>query len=139
MGVKRRVKASVSIILIVFILTVGTYFVVGAVSTFLNHQYASLHDGCYPDKTNHSIVIKDNKATPSNIVANRCDRLTITNLDDSRYEMAFGFHENHVPYDSIGQQVLTKGQSLTITLIQTGTFKVHDHLQAEVQATFQVR
>lgn len=136
---KRRVKSSIGITLIVLVLAVGTYFVIGAVSVFLNHQYASLHDGCYPDKTNHSIVIKDNMATPANVVAYRCDRLTVTNLDDSRHVVAFGLHEIHVPYDSISEQVLTKGQSFTITLIQTGTFKLHDHLRAELQATFQVR
>jgi hypothetical protein len=110
-----------------------------AVSAYLDQQYASLHNGCYPNKPNHTIVVKDNKAVPSTEVVNRCDTLTVSNLDDESREMAFGVHEKHTAYDGISEQVLKKGQSFTVTLVQTGTFKVHDHEHDEVQAVFQVQ
>jgi hypothetical protein len=110
-----------------------------AVSAYLDQQYASLHDGCYPNRPNHTIVVQDDKAIPSTEVANRCDTLTVTNLDDESREMAFGVHEKHTAYDGITEQVLEKGQSFTVTLVQTGTFKVHDHEHDEVQAVFQVK
>lgn len=136
---KRRTKIiliTVLVGIIVAALAVGSYF---AITSYLNHQYASLHDGCYPNQTNHTIVVKDDKAVPSMSEANRCDTLTVTNLDDESREMAFGQHEMHTAYDGVTEKVLEKGQSFTVTLVQTGKFKVHDHEHDEVQATFEVK
>jgi hypothetical protein len=53
--------------------------------------------------------------------------------------MAFGLHENHTAYDGVLEKFLQKDQSFTVNLIQTGTFRVHDHENDAVQATFVVK
>jgi hypothetical protein len=136
---KQRVKISIIISLVAIGIVLCTYGLVWAVSGFLDKQYARLHDGCLPHTPNHVIVVKDNKASPPNTIGNRCDTLMITNLDDISRKIAFGLHDNHVRYDGVDEQALSKGQTLTITLIQTGYFSLHDHLDEKAFATFQVR
>ena len=86
----------------------------------------------------HQVIIKNNKVIPVNTVAPRCDILTITNLDDKERLMAFGLHEHHVPYAGITEKILIQSQSLTVTLVQAGHFRFHDHWHDEVQGTFTV-
>ncbi len=73
------------------------------------------------------------------VSARRCDTLTITNEDSEAREVAFGLHEDHVPYDGVSERVLGKGQSVLVTLNETGSFRWHDHLHDEVQGRFTVR
>ena len=89
-------------------------------------------------QTGHIITIENDVANPTNTVARQCDTLTIINKDDETREIAFGLHENHVPYDGVAEKLLAKDQSFTVTLIQIGNFRVHDHIHDEVQATFTV-
>lgn len=86
----------------------------------------------------HQVIIQNNKVIPVNTVAQLCDSLTITNLDDKERLVAFGLHEHHVPYDGITEKTLIQGQSLTVTLVQAGHFRFHDHWHDEVQGTFTV-
>lgn len=139
MAMNRRVTVSIITLIVIVFTAIGAYGAVWAVSAFLDRQYASLHGGCYPSKINHTIVLKDNQATPSSTVGKRCETLTVINTDNQSRTMAFGLHANHVFYDGITEQVLEKGQSFIITLIQIGNFKIHDHEHEEVKATFQVR
>lgn len=87
----------------------------------------------------YSVMVMNGKASPANVTAHRCDILTITNMDDVEREIAFGPHEDHVPYDGIAAQDLVKDQSLTLTLAQTGTFHWHDHQHDEVEGYFTVK
>jgi hypothetical protein len=89
-------------------------------------------------QANHTITIQNDKASPGHISALQCDKLTIINKDEEVREIAFGPHDDHVPYDGITERVLGKDQSLTVTLVQVGNFRVHDHIHNEVQATFTV-
>ena len=108
-------------------------------TAYFNQQYIKDHGGCEPNHINHKVVIQNDKATPANTTALHCQTLTITNLDDVGRDVAFGPHEDHVAYDGIKEEFLTKGQSLTVTLAQTGNFRFHDHIHDEVQATFRVK
>ncbi|MGC1177034.1 MAG: hypothetical protein WA843_03090 [Candidatus Saccharimonadales bacterium] len=86
----------------------------------------------------YTVTIKDNRARPAHTSAKLCDHLTITNLDYIEREVAFGPHENHVAYDGVTERLLDRGQSLSVTLVQAGNFRFHDHFQDEVQGTFSV-
>lgn len=86
----------------------------------------------------HNVVIQNNKVSPSSTVAPLCDTLTITNLDDKERLIAFGLHEHHVAYDGITERILTQSQSFTVTLIQKGNFRFHDHWHDKIQGTFTV-
>ena len=88
--------------------------------------------------SDHQVIIQNNRVVPVNTIAPRCDTLTITNLDDRERLMAFGLHEHHVPYDGITDKILIQGQSLSVTLVQTGHFRFHDHDHDEIQGTFTV-
>jgi hypothetical protein len=136
---KRKLK-NVIVLSIVIIAVFAIVAVVAVVaSSYSDKQYAKSHDGCSVAKVSHMMVIQNNQVLPSNIMASRCDTLIITNNDSIRRLMAFGLHEDHVPYDGIAEQVLYKDQSLIVTLIQAGSFRFHDHLHDEVQGTFTVR
>jgi hypothetical protein len=135
MAAAKKLKIT-GIIIIVLALVGLTVF---AAIKFTDHQTG--HDQaatCPAGGTNHAVVIKHGAATPDHVTAPRCDRLTITNDDTISRLVAFGLHEHHTPYDGVTERLLTQGQSLTVTLDQTGNFRFHDHLHDEVQGTFSV-
>jgi hypothetical protein len=88
--------------------------------------------------TNHLVTIQNSHAEPTNTAAKLCDKLTIVNEDPQVRLMAFGIHDKHQRYDGVEERALDKGQSLTVTLNQAGTFKFHDHLDDSAQGTFTV-
>lgn len=88
--------------------------------------------------TSHRVVIQNGAVAPSHTTASQCDRLTIVNLDNTNRLVAFGQHDHHTAYDGIEERLLSKGQSLTVTLDQSGNFRFHDHLDDDVQGTFTV-
>lgn len=63
---------------------------------------------------------------PETTNANLCDSITFTNYDNITREIAFGPHEDHVPYDGVAEKLLNKGQSFTITANQAGSYHFHD-------------
>jgi plastocyanin len=87
---------------------------------------------------NHQATIQNDVITPANTMAKLCDTLMITNRDERSRLIAFGVHDHHAPYDGIEERLLGQGESFTITLLEAGTFRFHDHTEDEVQATFVV-
>lgn len=94
---------------------------------------------CHSKGVDHLVVIKNNAAKPTHIDGRLCDTLTVTNTDDVLRYMAFGRHDEHVAYDGISEKTVSKDQSFTVTLNQTGSFKFHDHLHDEISGTFTVQ
>ena len=86
----------------------------------------------------HTVTIQSSKVIPDHTTAPLCDRLTIVNRDSTPRLITFGLHEHHVPYDGTTEKLLSKGQSLTVTLVSAGNFRFHDHIHDEVQGTFTV-
>jgi hypothetical protein len=93
---------------------------------------------CAASGTLHVVTIRNNAVIPEHTSAKLCDRLIIKNLDKNSRLIAFGLHEEHVPYDGVSERLLGQNESFTVTLSQTGDFRFHDHLQDEVQGTFTV-
>jgi len=136
---RRKLKSFTVITIFIIAFSVFVGVIVWGTTSYLNQQYADTHQGCMPGQTNHTVTIQNNVVTPRNTVGSRCETLTITNLDDMQRLIAFGPHEDHVAYDGIKEQDVTKGESLRVTLVQTGTFRFHDHDNDEVQGTFTVK
>lgn len=86
----------------------------------------------------HGVTIQNGQPMPARTKARRCDILTVTNQDPRLRLIAFGPHERHISYDGISEKLLAQGQSLTITLISTGTYTFHDHLDDGAQGSFTV-
>jgi hypothetical protein len=86
----------------------------------------------------HTVIVKGDTVSPVHTEARQCDSLTITNLDDKERLVAFGKHDSHISYDGVSERVLGRGQSLTVSLGQAGTFLFHDHAQDSVKGTFTV-
>ena len=136
---KRRTK---TILIIIISIAVGLVLTLGGLrlaALYLDQQYSTLNEGCAPRQAEKIFTIKDNVISPSNIVANRCETLTVINLDDTERMIAFGVHDHHTPYNGFEEKVLQKDQKFTVTLVQTGSFKVHDHHDDDVKATFEVK
>lgn len=123
-------------LLILLAIVFGLIFTLSRASQTEDGAAATI--SCTKTGRDHLVVIKNNQAVPQHTAGNACDRLTITNDDDKIRLMAFGAHDHHRPYDGTTEKVLDKGQSLSVTLDQTGTFKFHDHLDDTVQGTFTV-
>jgi hypothetical protein len=123
----------------------GVIIVTAAVGYGSIKLYGQLQSGtanastCQNKGIDHQATIKGSKVTPDHTTGHLCDTLTITNTDDVLRFIAFGLHEDHVPYDGIGEKTLNKDQSFTIVMNQTGNFKFHDHLHDEVAGTFTVQ
>jgi plastocyanin len=95
---------------------------------------------CKSDTTpvHYTVTIQDGKASNTSLQVAKCDTLTITNEDSTTREIAFGPHDDHVAYDGIAERVLNRGNSFTVTMVKTGSFRWHDHLHDEVEGTFTV-
>jgi len=136
---KHRTKVIISTSLILIAAIVVAYAGTWALTKYFDNQYVSLNDGCQPNQKNYEIVIKDEIASPANVIAARCETLTITNLDSADRLMAFGVHDKHLAYNGVTEKMISKGQSFTVVLVQTGDFLVHDHDDEDVGATFTVK
>jgi plastocyanin len=121
------------------VVLVGIALVAGGVGLLPNKSNADACSNPRGSKQSYSVMIMNGKVEPSGTVqAKLCDTLTITNMDSIGREIAFGPHEDHVPYDGIAEKVLNKDQSLTITLNKAGTYHWHDHEHDEVEGYFKV-
>ncbi len=96
------------------------------------------HTACSGDHNEYTVTIQNAKLSIDNIHAKRCDKLTIINGDDTLRLMAFGVHDHHQAYDGTEEKTLKRGDQLSVTLDQAGTFTFHDHLHDEVKGTFTV-
>lgn len=117
--------------LFIIALFVGTIMVVSGIYVLASNLLKKDKSGdadCSKIGQTHLVNIKNSLANPDHIDAKLCDKLTITNQDYRVHEMAFGQHDDHVPYDGVTEEVLAKDQSLTVTLIQAGNFEFHDHI-----------
>lgn len=85
-----------------------------------------------------SVTIRDGKVDNDHVQGKLCDSMTITNRDAISREIAFGPHEDHVPYDGIAERVVNKDQSLTVTFNKSGSYHWHDHIHDEVEGYFTV-
>jgi plastocyanin len=94
---------------------------------------------CHDKGAEHIATIKDGKTSPAHTTGKLCDTLTIKNTDDVLRFIAFGRHDEHQPYDGVGEKNLSENQSLTITMDEVGDYKFHDHLHDEVAGTFTVQ
>lgn len=136
---KRNVKLKISLgIFAAIAITALTIW--GAI--WVSHIETRKAEAAYPKCTGkhavHQVVIEDDKVRPQRTAAKRCDTLTITNLDDQDRIVAFGQHERHVAYDGVTERYLNYKGKFSVTLIQPGDFRFHDHEQDEVQGTFTV-
>jgi plastocyanin len=86
----------------------------------------------------YEVVIQDSTVRPNQVSGQLCDTITFTNKDNEIRELAFGAHEDHVPYDGITERALRQDQSLTITLNKLGTYHFHDHDHDEISGDFTV-
>lgn len=114
---------------------------VGLVGTMLLSNKSVTTGPCGASAKNsksYRMAINNSKVQPAYITGKLCDTLTITNNDATTRLIAFGPHEDHVPYDGVTERILTKGQSFTITLNKPGSYHWHDHLHDEVEGYFAV-
>jgi cytochrome o ubiquinol oxidase subunit IV len=93
---------------------------------------------CKELQVNYRITIKAGRVSPLHSVARKCDTLTFINEDSEVREITFGSHPEHGVYAGKTELVVKKGRSKSITLSELGTYKFHDHLNAEVAGEFSV-
>lgn len=93
---------------------------------------------CHITGKDHRIIFQNDQIKPKNIHTNLCDKLTIINEDSKLRLVAFGEHDEHKSYDGVSEKVLSRGQSLRLTMIRAGEFKFHDHFNEDLEAVFTV-
>lgn len=130
---KRTLSAAILFALLVVVICIGVVF---AATHYLSSTDPS--NPCPTTGVVHRVIAKNGAFVPQHTDAKFCDVLTITNLDQQQRLVAFGPHENHVAYDGVSERLLAQGQSLTLTLIQSGSFLFHDHLDDSVVGSFTV-
>jgi hypothetical protein len=139
MGLQKK-HAGIGVGMVVF-----AVIVIGAVAGTRYFTQKSLSKDIMSDsdcskytQTNHLVVFKDGASIPAKVDATQCDSLTVTNLDTMQHLLAFGPHDAHITYDGISEKKLNEGDSITVTLVKTGTFLLHDHNNDKYQTTFTV-
>ncbi|MDQ3064883.1 MAG: cytochrome o ubiquinol oxidase subunit IV [bacterium] len=93
---------------------------------------------CDENKTNHSVVIRDDDVRPGLLEAKRCDTLTFINEDPKVREIAFGTHPDDVSYGGKYEIVLDDARPETVTLNEVGEFTFHDHRDSQIVGQFTV-
>ena len=106
---------------------------------YANDHSASSAAACSGQYVTHTVEITDGKPSPDHVDGQYCEHLTIINNDNILRLIAFGQHDKHTLYDGVSEAYLRKGQSLSVQLVQKGTFTFHDHLHDEVSVDFSVR
>lgn len=135
---KRLRFISITIACVVALCLVG-FAAVRASDSFLSSDQKSKDSRCAVTGQTHSVEIKNSQVIPKHTQAKLCDKLEITNLDTTERLMAFGQHEHHTSYDGVTERLLSKGQSVRVTLVATGTYTFHDHENDDVQGSFTVQ
>lgn len=136
-------KKKLTIAFVAGLLIAGGIIILG--TTLAANHYLSARDStaqqanCKGIHTTHQVSISRGEAVPKHTYAILCDTLTISNRDDRSYLVAFGEHGEHDTYDGVTERALSKNESLSVELIQTGTFVFHDHLQDKVHGDFTVK
>jgi FtsZ-interacting cell division protein ZipA len=108
------------------------------VSHIESNKAAAAYPKCQGQHETHDVTIRNDKVTPQHTSSKRCDTLTIINFDNQDRIIAFGQHEHHTAYDGITERYLNYQGKFSVTLVQPGNFRFHDHEQDEVQGTFTV-
>ncbi|MCA9325158.1 hypothetical protein KDA23_03795 [Candidatus Saccharibacteria bacterium] len=117
---------------------VGGIVIGGVVAVIVGNNRAAT-DVCTSTGANHVISISNGIMQPQDTLAQHCDTLTVINKDDITRRIAFGVHDHHQAYDGVSEKILHKGESLTVTLIKTGDYHVHDHYHDATEAEFTVK
>ena len=120
------------------LVVLGTIFGAIWISHIESNKAAAVYPKCVGAHAGHKVLIENDKVVPQHTNAKRCDTLTITNLDNKDRIIAFGPHEHHVAYDGVTERYLTKNGTFSVTLVQPGNFRFHDHVDDVVQGTFTV-
>jgi hypothetical protein len=122
------------------LLTAGVVIVLaGVFSVAISAGGKKSEAACQTIGAHHTVVIQQARMSVPKLQADRCDRLTIKNLDPETREIGFGDHDHHEAYDGVSEKILRQGDSLTITLRATGEHHYHDHYHHETEASFVVR
>ncbi|MEO5628084.1 MAG: hypothetical protein ABIQ89_04340 [Candidatus Saccharimonadales bacterium] len=130
------------VVIVIAVIATATLAVVAAsrlAQTQLHKNKLSRQQCAKVTSNEYTVTIQDNQTNPNHVQAKQCDRLTVINRDDTDRLMAFGVQEAHIVYDEISEKRLNKDESFTVILVQTGDFKVHDHDDDKVKATFTVK
>lgn len=93
---------------------------------------------CEGQHASHKVTIKDGRVSPEHTIAKKCDMLIFINEDEDAKEITFGTHPEHGVYAGENELTVRKGRTKSIILSETGTYRFHDHLQAETAGDFLV-
>jgi cytochrome o ubiquinol oxidase operon protein cyoD len=86
----------------------------------------------------HMVMIENGVASPMHTNARKCDSIMFMNEDNVSRDIAFGPHEHHETYGGVEELLLSKGQSQTLVLNESGTQTFHDHLHEQTTGDFTV-
>ena len=81
---------------------------------------------------NHPIFLEKGNFNPRKITVQQCDTITLVNRDTNEFQLAFGNQQKHIPYPGFREQALRTNESLSIDMVQSGTYTLHDHHRHEV-------
>ncbi len=93
---------------------------------------------CAQHTQTYTVTIENSHAPLTDVHGKLCDKITFINRDKLTRAISFGPHDDHVPYDGVGEKFLNQSQSFTITLNQAGTFHWHDHEHEAISGYFTV-
>jgi hypothetical protein len=132
----KKTRTAGLLLICVGIAVAAIIFVAAVFKLSTRYLKSSDSGACSTKLASHTVIIQNDKVSPGHTQAKKCDTLTIINRDDKLRLMAFGLHDNHIPYDGVTESTLKKDGSLTVTLVQSGTFTFHDHRDEAVSGTF---
>ncbi len=99
----------------------------------LHTQFSDKVEGfaCKTIGQNHELYLQHDTFSTTKLSIKQCDTVTVINLDDSLYNLAFGVHDQHIDYPGYNQQILSYNESLKIDALEAGTYTLHDHIRGD--------
>ncbi len=94
---------------------------------------------CKTAGENHVIELKDDKFPSERLIVQQCDTITLVNLDQAFYKIAFGIHDAHIDYPGYTPLVISYNDSIKLDAVQAGTFLLHDHLRDHAKTELVIR
>jgi len=139
MGWTSKKITLISVTAIALLLMAATVPLAIWVTHWQTAQVANARDRCQGgQQAAYTVRFQPSSVSPGHTDGHLCDRLTFINDTGAIILLAFGPHEHHISYDGISERVLGPGQSVTVTLIKTGSYGFHDHIQDKLVGTFTV-
>jgi hypothetical protein len=107
-------------------------------ATFVHLSDSTEDFSCEVVGKRHEVTLQNDTFSQRDLTAQRCDTISVINMDSQNYDLNFGEHDDHVSYPGYDASLLRPNEQIFINAIKTGKYEFHDHLRDNAQLNLTV-